>query len=226
MKELLAIIIVVVLAMSVSACGNSIDKERSSSVMTDVSDDTDSSKAAESVDSDISSGQETEEDSLCIDLEALGLIEKEDNFALKVKEKQAVEGLFDNGSAVVDLNGEDGLVITIENLLDTNVEEFTILILCTDANGKGCDLGGLASPSNVTISGGKVISYSNYVKTMGTTTAGLKANSNKEFSIQCKLGEIENVNAIIYSYKNADGKEVVNENCEEWLTNTLEAKVH
>lgn len=224
MKKIVVLLLAGLLMLTFSACVESERKDSSDNESTTQTET--QSKDQESSNVTESEEEETDESEV-VDTAALAKIEQADDFAIKIKAAKAVEGLFDNGSTVIDLNGEDGVLLTIENSLDITVNEFAVLILCTDENGKGCDLGtlNLTSPSTAIIDG-QVVSYSDYVKFMGTSEADLAPNNSKEFSLQCDLGKIKNVNAIIYSYTDADGNEIVNENYVDWMKNTVDIKVY
>jgi hypothetical protein len=137
-----------------------------------------------------------------------------------------VEGGYDNGSAVVDINGEDAVVIKLKNNTSSTIQKFTILVLFTDENRKGCKMGLFQDISNSYIIDGKVVSYSNCVEVMGTESANLKSGTEEAYAVQCDMKCFENVNVIVYSYVDSTGKEIVNENYEEWLKNTSEIAVY
>lgn len=229
MKKWLTLLLALAVLGSFAACSE--EKEQPPAASSAVSQEQKNENPSSATSSEEQSQENSEEDDskneLRIDLEALKTVENADTFELKVIQAKPMKGLFDNGSAVVDLNGEDGIVLAMANRGNNTIEEFTVLILCTDENGKGVDLGALvSSPDMLLGSDGTVMSYSQHVKVMGTDSAGLAPGTNEEFSIQCDLTNIANVNAMVYSYVNATGEEIVNENANAWLTNTLEVKAY
>ncbi len=217
-KRFILLLVVVLMCASVfSACEKNQEKdvESEDTVVTDVT---------EAPENDIE--DDVEKDSAeAVDVDELDKIEKNDTFAVRVTDIKLVEGLFDNGSTVVDLNGEDGFLLEVSNYTNSEVNEVKFLILCTDKDGKACTLGGFGSIPQTIIQGHSVVTYSNKVQFMGVNTAGISSADSEEIAGQCSLGDIAKVNALVYSYIDADGNEVVNDNFVNWLSYTNEVSV-
>ena len=228
MKKLLGLLLSLLLVVSLSACTEKFNtgKKTESEALTTSDSETVDNKEEQKEEQTDTKEDYTAKKVKVIDIDGLQAVEAADTFGLKVSSVEGVEGVYADDSSRF-LSGEDGIIVKIKNNINTKVQNFTILILCTDENKEGCDLGVLSSFNhNVTIQNNKVVSYSNYVKIMGTESAELDPGTEKEYAIQCKLDKIKNVNAIVYSYVDGLGNEVVNENYVNWLEKTYEATVY
>ena len=183
-KKLLVMFLIASLCVGLVACGS---KEP-----TEGKENTESAASTVSANEAESKAEETAKEK-GIDIDALRQVEAADNFAISVTSAEGVKDAYNDGT--ISLNGNDGIILKVKNGTNAKVQKITVLILCTDENNKGCDLGGLSSFNyNSVVVGNKLVSYSNHVKTMGTETADLNAGEEKD--------------------------EVINENYENWLAKT------
>lgn len=232
MKKVLVLFLVAMLLFSVTSCStdvpeNEAESEADETKATEVEENEASETETADEDSQGAEDEESASDVNLADLEAMNSVEKNDTFLAKVTKAEKAPGLFDDGSAVVSLEGEDGVVLTVENLTVNTINEFTVLVLATDSDGKGRDFGTLQGLNqSVSFDGTVVSSYSNYVKVMGTKTADLAPGKSDSYSIKCNLDNIENVNAIVYSYVDSNGNEIVNNACAQWLSYTTETTTY
>jgi len=233
-KKILCLLMVALLSVSVlAACGDDKDSDKKSpiTIVADneqkesTTEDTTASKAVEVIAPTTQPKTEApaNDNYIYADIDAMTAIEDLDSFDIIVKEKSIVKGMYDDGAPGVDFDGEDGIAFELQNNTGTDVDDIVILVFCTDGNGKGTGLGSLTSASNIHFgSDDDTIKYSNHVQFMGTDDAELSAYNSKEYSIQCDAFGINKVNAIVYSYVDADGNTVYNQNCRDWLAKSYE----
>lgn len=210
MMKKLAIITIASLCITLVSCGGAEPKD----------DNSVSSKGKmSSVFSEKNGEDETNKKG--IDLNALKAVEDADTFNVSVISIEKFKDGY-KGGAVLSLVGDDAILVKIKNNTGAKIQNFKVLVLATDKNGNGCDLGKLQSmPKTIITNEHKVEKYSNYVKCLENNTADLAVGAEKEYGVRCNLQKIENVNAIVYSYVDATGKEVVNNNYEKWLEKTI-----
>jgi hypothetical protein len=211
MKKILALLLVLSLAFSFVAYGG--DKKSDDAEETE-------KKTTEKVENTEPSTEpvtEPEKVEPKVDLTALSAVEKQDTFPVSIKEVKFAPGANDDGSNVVSLDGEDAVVVTLANNTGVTITSITVFFLCTDKDGKTTIPGGLASAP--------IIGDLPCSKNLMTVTWGsqnLKTGTELVGGIRCNLNRFENMNLIVYSYTDSNGKEVINENIYNWLPLTLE----
>lgn len=154
-----------------------------------------------------------------INIQKLNSLEQADTFGLKVIKKEKVENGFKQGT-VINLAGDDALVLTVKNDTGVKIVSFQILALATDKDGVACDLG--------TLKGyyfGAEYAFAKEVKVLGIEHVMENGDIYDKGAIQCDLGKVENVNLIVYCYTDENGNEVFNPAWTEWLTNTAEVEL-
>ena len=233
-KQLISLILALLFLLSFTACGTdtTTEKETKAAAQTGEQIPGETEEVAET-DTDTTVPQITEEaveeetvppvHVEVVDTAALDEIEGQDTFAVRITKKEAVKGAFDNGSTVVDLNGEDGYILTVENNTDATVNEIKFLVLAIGNDGKACSLGMLQSMQiDAFQMFEQTLVYNKQVKVMGTTTAELTTDATFKIGVQCSLSNVAYMNVIVLSYVDANGNEIYNNNAATWLSNTLE----
>lgn len=153
-----------------------------------------------------------------VNLSKLNYMERNSEFPVKLTEKKIIEDYYTLGDAEYDFaKGNDVIKITIENSTGKVMTEVTLMLLATDGNAQRVTLTnefsiGTANDLNREYPCVKVMSLGELWLANGESKSGI---------IRCAADKFENINIIVYSYKDADGKEIVNEDYEEWLENTL-----
>lgn len=151
-----------------------------------------------------------------VNLTKLRYIESQDDFLVKVEDTEVSERHFTTADGV-SMDGYDAVLVTIKNDSGKTITGFSVLVLTTDANGQDVTFAGLSPivmPNTDQV-------YSEHVAEMGTDSAQIANGESETYTIRCTASRFENVNMIVYSYTDANGNEVINENAYEWLTNTL-----
>ena len=110
MKRAVGLLILVMLVISLCACdGLPTDNK------TEKDNATVSSISSVDIKEEVSDIEETPSAEEHIDIEALSKVETADTFELSVVSKKCVEGAFDDGSAIINLDGEDGIALRLKN---------------------------------------------------------------------------------------------------------------
>lgn len=214
MKKIIAVGLVIVLAFLMVACNANSEKNAAEGTEKNTVDVVESTEQA----SQEIETTETEAKVSKVDLDALLAVEAKDEFPISVQETVLVPGMYDDGTSLQDLNGEDGIGVVVKNNSGVTISEVEFLVLCTNGKSQTVGLGGLESPS---FWYGEY-TFSKDVKYMGVNSLNFENGTEMKCGIQCRLGEIENVNIIVYKYIDNNGKEVINENVYNWLPLTLE----
>ena len=163
---------------------------------------------------------EETEPSTRVDLEKLKQIEDADDFGVTLDSVRMVENGFHDGTFT--LEGYDAIVLNTKNNTDKTISQITILALATDEYAQGTTLAERFAPISVV---GEMKTYSKFVESFYLEVE-MAPGKTESGGIRCNFDKFENVNLMIYSYTDADGNEVINENCEEWLLNTVEVEMN
>lgn len=149
-----------------------------------------------------------------VDEAKLKNIQDWDTFPVKVKELSLQENYYQEFS----WDGNDAMVTTVVNNLDQKITGFTLVALVVDKDGKdvGMDtLGGsmlTKSEADKLLCSGKVMMLSSDME--------MAPGQEETFANRCDMEKFENAYMIVYSYTDASGDEIVNENALDWLANT------
>jgi hypothetical protein len=117
-----------------------------------------------------------------------------------------------------DGQGLDAVVLTFTNNTDVAITSVKVYFICTDINGKTVRPGNF--PGKVVVS--EDLSYSENLMEANWASLNVKPGTNLVAKFRCNFSRFENMNIIVYSYTDANGKEVINENAYNWLPLTLE----
>ncbi len=151
------------------------------------------------------------------DLDALNEIEKNDNFAITIVEREIFRDAYKGTEAVFD--GEDAIVFDVVNNSDELINNIKFLLFPTNGRGEGVSIDKLSFSTDFL---GDDDYYSDKVQVLSTENADLASGSTEQFAVQCDASKIVNMNAIVYSYVDSNGEEIINENIYDWLVNTQE----
>lgn len=155
-----------------------------------------------------------------VDIAKLHSIEKNDTFAVKMTDMQLIDNYFTIADGV-SINGYDAIGVTMQNNTGKKITNISFLVLATDSNGKDVAFAGMTPITAV----GEVQNYSKCVSLMTGGETEIANGESKNYVIRCSLSQFANVNIIVYSYTDAEGNEIINESCYEWLGNTLAVEV-
>ena len=211
MKKIIAFLLVFTLAFSLVACGDKTEKE------TETEKETKTTEAVETTEPSTEPVTEPEKVEPKVDIAALSAIEKQDTFPVSIKEVKFAPDAYRDGN-IVSLNGDDAVVVTLANNTGVTITSVSVFFLCTDKDGKATFHSGFNSTPIVIGD----LSYSKKLMTATWGSQNLKTGTELVGGIRCDLDDFENMNIIVYSYTDSNGKEVINENIYNWLPLTLE----
>lgn len=159
-----------------------------------------------------------EEGRVYADLDALNEIEENDDFAITIVDREIIRDAYTEPSAAFE--GSDAIVFNVKNNTGEFINEIDFLLFPTNGFGEGVSVDLLSFSSNIYF--GEMDSFSDKVQLLSTEDAEMEAGEDEKFAVQCDASRIVNMNAIVYSYIDSNGEEVINENVYEWLLNTQE----
>ena len=222
MKKLLAILLTLAMLFCLAACSSK-----------DESEETEKESTKESADEETKEQETTEEapteeapveetpaaPEKKVNVAKLERIEDSDDFAVKVIDVDFVSGYYAEGRDLWAASEcLDGTLVAIENTTGGEITAVTVWVLATK-DGKEASFNELSSPILTII--GQTPTYSSYVKQMTVKDVQMANGESETFGMQCTTSWFDTMNIIVYSYTDANGKEVVNENAYEWINNTL-----
>lgn len=141
-------------------------------------------------------------------------IQDRDTFPVNVKTLMLQENYYQEFS----WDGNDAMLITIVNSRNEKITGFTLVALAVDQNGKDVGLGTLGG-SMLTKSEADEWGCSSQVMLLSSDMEMLPGQE-ENFANRCDMEKFENMYMIVYSYTDASGNEVINENAIEWLSHT------
>ena len=212
-KQLISLFLAVLFLLSFTACGTDTKTETGAKdkaqTQTTEQHPTETEAETDTTAPEITEGTAPAVVEKKVDTAVLDQIEQQDTFAVRVIQKESVKGAYDNGSAVVDLNGEDGYILTVMNNTGVDVAEINFVVLATGKDGKGRDLGMLQS---IQVDAFQMFeqtpTYNSRVKVMGISDANLTVSSTVKVGVQCSLSDIAYMNVLVLSYIDSNGNEI------------------
>ena len=151
-----------------------------------------------------------------VDVQLLEQLTAEDTFGVKIVKTEKMEGIFRQG-IYENIHGNDGVVLTLLNNSGTKITKVTVLALATNRDRVPVTLS-LSSLTRVTLGD------ENFAPEVAVMVCDLELENGGTYdqgAIQCHFDKVENISVFVYSYTDANGNEIINENCVQWLTNTM-----
>lgn len=216
MKKILAMLLALSVLLCFAACVA--DNEDEEKTETEAAVQTDpSTEPSEEVTEPTTSAVTTP--TLKVNLSKLNYIENNCAFPVTVAEQKVISPYYSLGDDEYDfMAGNDVIKITLQNNTGKTLTKVVFLLLATDENGQRVSI------TNELTLGGDVSQFNReYPCVRALNLDGLWwANGERESGIvRCAADRFENINIIVYSYTDANGNEVVNEDYEAWLEATI-----